>query len=183
MQKTHPRTYVIAAFTALLSMIVVAWQIGYSTGLGTSASATQAQTFQDTKSIVGKITDITGTTITLQPLVAGQTARKVSTDSNTVFKRVVPKDQKAYQNEISAFNEKIKTAQASGTLPSPADFKDVPVSFTFTPMALADLSPGTTVTITATKNILQGQQVVAAQIVIIAPAPPPYVLPPAPSLR
>ncbi len=43
MQKTQPRTYVIAAFIALLSMIPVAWHIGYSTGLEGSLSATQTQ--------------------------------------------------------------------------------------------------------------------------------------------
>ncbi len=169
MQKTQPRTYVIAAFTALLSMITVAWQIGYSTGLGTSASATQAQAFQDTRSIVGKITDITGTMITLQPLVAGQTARKVSTDSATVFERVVPKDQKVYQNEIDAFKAKIQAIQANGTQP---DFKDIPLPFTFTSMTLADLSPGTTVVVTAAENILSKTKFTATRVTL-GPVTPP----------
>ncbi len=162
MPKTQPRTYVIAAFTALLSMIPIAWHIGYSTGLEGSLSVTQVQA---SKSLMGKITDITGTTITLQSFIPGQTTRKVTvtTDSATVFEQVVQKDQKVYQDEVRAFDAKVQAAQVDGTQP---DFKDIPLPFTFTPMTLADLSLGESIVVTAAENILSKTKFRATRVTL-----------------
>ncbi len=165
MQKTQPRTYVIAAFIALLSMIPVAWHIGYSTGLEGSLSTTQAQT---STSLMGKITDITGTTITLQASIPGQTTRKVTvtTDSTTVFERVIQKDQKTYQDEVRAFDAKVQAAQANGTPFTNDDFKDIPLPFTFIPMTLADLSLGESIVVTAAENILSKTKFKATRVTL-----------------
>ncbi len=165
MQKTQPRTYVIAAFTALLSMIPIAWHIGYSTGLEGSLSVTQVQA---SKSLMGKIIDITGTTITLQSFIPGQTTRKVTvtTDSATVFEQVVQKDQKVYRDEVRAFDAKVQTAQANDTPLSNENFKDIPLPFSFTPMTLADLSLGESIVVTAAENILSKTKFRATRVTL-----------------
>jgi len=160
---------VVMTTAAFVIGMCAARQVGYDAGVA-SVTTAKMQTPTDMESITGAIIDITDTTITLETLFP-RTTRTVITDSATVFERVVPKDQKTYQNEVNAFNVRIKTAGATGPLFSMNDFKDIPVPFTFVPITLADLDAGETVTITATGNILSKNQFTATRVTL-KPATP-----------
>ncbi len=156
---------VAMTLTAVVVGMCAVRQVGYEAGLAAVIIETpQTQSATDIKSLTGKIADITGSTITIA--VSGQNNRVVTTNSKTVFERMVPKDPKVFQSEIIAFNAKIKTTQATGTSP----LKDYPVPFTLQQMSLVDFHLGETVRVTATENISSANQLVAARI-LLNPAP------------
>ncbi len=179
MNKTHPRTYVIAAFTALLSMIPIAWQIGYSTGLGNSTptgmQTAQSETLEETKTILAlaKVSSITGTTlfVSIIPLwltstTQSTTQQEVLTNDATVFERSIPKDSGIFLSEMNAFIAKMEQNSATSSTPS-----EPPIPFMFESIALADVHVGDTIFVIATENILLGRQIVAARITIESALP------------
>ncbi|MBI4089044.1 hypothetical protein HY415_03020 [Candidatus Kaiserbacteria bacterium] len=158
--------FLLIALGAAAMAVVFAWQIGFNTGLKLeqTRSTTQTQTPLETGSVVGEITDITGGVITLQAFIPTQDNRKVATNSETIFERIVPKDQEAYQNEINAFDAKIKEVQRASSTPlSPEEF---PLPVTFEKTSLGDLRPGDIIQVDIAENVLATDQVVAKRIVV-----------------
>lgn len=151
------KKYFFAGVFAALATVLVAWQVGYDTGLK-SVSTAQTQTPAQAKTTVGKIIGITGTTITVQPFAAyslTQKNLKVSTNSKTIFERMIDKNQTMFQNEL-------KAAQTSGARPLP---------YTLQKISLKDLRSGDTVVVTAAESILTASEFTATKITV-EPTPP-----------
>ena len=166
------KKYFFAASAAALAMVFVAWQAGYSTGVKAPSSGTRTQVVQnripkEAKSITGKITGVAGTTISLQTFgtysTQKNTERTVMTDAATIFERDMPKDQNAFQSELSAFSEKLQASRAEGSsLPSSA----YPAPFTLEGISLSDLRVGDIVMVTAAENILTADSFTATKVVV-----------------
>ncbi|MEK7145090.1 MAG: hypothetical protein AAB794_04540 [Patescibacteria group bacterium] len=157
--------YFFAGAAAALALVFVAWQIGYRTGLESTPTiqATQAQLLSDGKSIFGKIIDISGATLTIATLDSALPIRKVIIDSETVLGRLVPKDQKVYQSEITDFNGKIDTEKSSTAL------LQFPSPFASETISLTNLRVGDIVTVTAADTILLESTFTATRVSVQSP--------------
>ena len=164
MDTTSLKKYFFAGAAASLAVIVVVWQVGYDTGAKSiSAQITQSQSPAEVKSVVGKIVNISGATLTVITTASTGSVRDVTTDSNTVFERVIRKNPKTLQSDMLAFNKRIKTATTSDT---PLQF---PLPFTFKKISLTDLRVGDIVVVTAAEDILTKSQFTATRVSVQSP--------------
>ena len=161
------------AVSAAIMMITVAWQTGYNTGFTRGTSATQTQkTSAAVVFIVGKVTGITGTTVTVESFISGSpkpVSLHINTNARTAFEQMIKKDIKVYQTEQTAFNTKLTAARAQGTA---SPFGPVPpVPFTLQKSSLTDLRVGNAVSVTATQDT-SAASTFSATKVLFDPTPP-----------
>ena len=177
MKSTKQLVFALAlttAASAAIMMISVAWHAGYVVGRSPAAisqTGTGAPlTVEEARTMLAKVTSITGTTITASSFLVGSKAQlatvKVVTNGTTSFARSIPKDQKTLQAEIDAFSAKMKQnpTTASAQL-------QPPLPFTLEDIALSDIHSGVVIFVTTAEKIVSGQPIVAKKI-LLESAPP-----------
>lgn len=162
MLPTRDDKFLLISLGAAAMAVFFAWQIGYDTGFRSAPTGGVAQTPAETDSVVGKITDITDTTIALQMFIPRQGDENIIFNSETLFEKIVPKNPEAYQNEIDAFDAKMQAARTRGTQSSPEDF---PIPITFVKISSKDLHPGDIIQATI-ENVQTKNQLVARRVVV-----------------
>ncbi len=155
------------AVSASIMMISVAWRAGYADGFvkGASAKQPQGQTPAEVKTIVGKISGITGTTVTIQTYITGSAkpvTYQIGTNSSTTFERMIQKDQKTYQAEQVTFSAKLKTARANGTVTPLGPIPPAP--FTLQKSSLINLRIGDVILTIMPRNTPASETPVATRI-------------------
>ena len=154
----------------VITSIFLEYQNGYVAGTRSVLVIQQPQTI----SISGKITDITGTTITVQETIptsiTGSTKQvtivQIVTDEMTIFNRAVPSSGGVLP---SASNTKTQVTGADG-INTPAEYTLPPVTFETT--SLAELKVDDTVALSAMKNFPTENQFTATRVIVIEPVSP-----------
>ncbi len=172
---TSLRKYFFAGASAALALIFFIWHVGYTAGLTRSlqTQGTQTSAQANSRSVIGKIIDITGTTLTLDTPGLEPTKREVRTDSETAFGRLVPKDQDIYQKEVETFRQQVQVTTESG---GPFLGKNIPAPFLFEKISLTDLQVGSIVQVTAATDVLSRDRFTAVRV-MLWPSSLPSVVP------
>lgn len=167
MDTSQQNTRLTIGFVIAVALVALAGWGGYTLGLIKSSPAQTTEPQLVIKTLMGSITALTGTTLTLQPTAAdirvASTSRQVLTDTSTNFRRVIAKSQESYQNELDAFLKKLKTTPPATATSSP--FSGYPSPVLYENISLSDLRVGDTIAVSAASNILTAPQFKAVQVV------------------
>lgn len=158
---------VVSGIAAVLVLIQVAWKTGYASGLH-AASTGDSERIREEKFIAGKITNISGTTITIETLTPEKSVREITiaTDTHTIFNRVVPKDPKVFQNEVDAIT-KLRKAASTSLSSQILDVKDIPLPFDYAPIKITDLYVGQTIGVEVKEEVTSTNQFTAVKVTLL----------------